>query len=287
MFPKSGNLPDGSRLLLWLKVWKRQYLTTAKTGNTTGNYSKMNKVHPKNLEQLKFYDYKEPEYMEYYKNIPYIKYIVKKIITVLPEPRARILEVGAGQGRITFELAKHAGRITAIDISKKEIGNLNRIAKKNRINNVKGEVHDLIRISQTLKKNKYDHIVGVYILHHLPINELPSIVGQLVQYLRPGGRLSFLESNNISPATLLAIMIRKDMTWEVEKGTYTNWVGVFRKACIKSGLIMKISRKFGLFPPELINRYPGIVRYDGLAEKVPILREFLCMYNLLSAQKPA
>jgi 2-polyprenyl-3-methyl-5-hydroxy-6-metoxy-1,4-benzoquinol methylase len=137
-----------------------------------------------------------------------------------------------------------------------------------------------------LANRKYDHIVGEFVLHHLPKNELDSIVSQLVKFLRPGGTLTFIESNNMNPATLFAILLRKEMTWEVEKGTYTNWVGVFRKACIKSGLKMQISRKFGLFPPELINQYPGIVRYDRLAETVPLLRDFLCMYNMLSAQKP-
>jgi 2-polyprenyl-3-methyl-5-hydroxy-6-metoxy-1,4-benzoquinol methylase len=245
-------------------------------------------MHQKNIEQLNFYDRENPDYLQYQNTKPYSEYLASKLVSQMPLPRNDVLEVGAGQGRFTFEISHKVKTVLATDISPLEIKLLNIQAKKLGIKNIKAQVLDLLNIKNLPPGKKFSHIVGVFILHHLPKNELPRVVNQLDKFLKPGGRLTFVENNNLSPAHLFAILIRKDMTWEVERGAYTNYIGIFKKACESQGLILKSSRKFGFFWPEIVSRYPkAAIAFSELMGKIPLVSEILCPFILLSVEKPA
>ncbi len=235
--------------------------------------------------QKNFYNSVNPDYLSYEKNIPYARYISGRLLSTLPTPRNTVLEVGAGQGRFTFELARHIKHLTATDISEREIALLLAQAKRLKRTNITARVLDLLKIGQPFKTKQFDHIIGIFILHHLPKEKLPMVISSLSRRLKRNGRLSFIENNNLSPAHLAAIAIRKDMTWEVEKGAYTNYISWFDKACNMSGLQVICKRKFGFSPPQVINRWPWITGIEKTLEYIPLIREVACPFILLTAQK--
>lgn len=235
--------------------------------------------------QKEFYNSVNPDYLSYKKNIPYARYLSELLLSMLPPPRNSVLEVGAGQGRFTFELSKYLKHLTATDISEREIALLRAQAKRLKRTNIAARVLDLLNIGQSLRTKQFDHIIGIFILHHLPKEKLPMVINSLSLHLKRNGRLCFIENNNLSPAHLVAIAIRKDMTWEVEKGAYTNYISWFDKACRISGLQVISKRKFGFFPPQIINRWPWITGIEKILEYIPLIREVACPFILLTAQK--
>lgn len=244
----------------------------------------MRKSHEvKNKKQKDFYNKSNPEYLIYQKNIPYARYIVAKMLPSLAGRAGNILEIGAGQGRFTLELARHVGKIFATDISQKEISLLEAVRKKLRIHNIETYVYDVFAPDATLKE-KFDQVVGFFILHHLDRHSFPLMLRNIMAIVKKHGRLSFIEPNNLYPFHLVQIMMESQMKWEIEKGIYTNYLGCFKKACRKEGLKLVNFRKFGFIPPPLINKWPFLTAVDVLIEKIPLLNQIFCPYVLIAAK---
>lgn len=236
--------------------------------------------------QKKFYNTYQPDYLAYAKNIPYAKYLVATMLEVMPDNKTEVLEIGAGQGRFTFELAKFVRKLTACDISQKEIGILTKLAKRLKLTNIKSYITDLLTLEHYSLPQKYDHIVGFFILHHLPKEKYFEVVDKLQFFLKKGGRFIFIEPNNLYPFHLVEMMIEKEMKWEVEKGIYSNYISCFKKACRDLGLRQINSTKFGFIPPPIINIYPPVTFLDKVIESVPIVNQIFCPFILLSFEKP-
>lgn len=237
------------------------------------------------IKQKQFFNTHQTHFFVYEDNIPYARYMVGKLMQHIPKKGAIVLEIGAGQGRFTLELARHVARVTAVDIADRAIDILKREAKKKHIRTIDASVQDILTIGKALSKDQFDAIVGILILHHLPKNQLESVVQQLKHSLRSGGRLCFIEPNNTYPFYIFAMLLRPDMKWEYEKGTYTNFIGTFKRACIAQGLVIVESKKFGLFPPSFINRWPKFTAIARVVERIPILRDTLCPFILIAAQR--
>jgi 2-polyprenyl-3-methyl-5-hydroxy-6-metoxy-1,4-benzoquinol methylase len=237
-------------------------------------------------KQAQYYDLLESDHLAYKKNIRYSRNFVDHLLTVLAPPRENILEIGAGQGRFSFELISHVHTIKAIDISRKEIEILNRIAKQERIYGLSGEVHDIVTLTDTLPHRLYDHIVGVFILHHLPLMSMEKVAHTLSTYLKPGGTLSFIEVNHISPLHIFALLVRPEMKWDMEKGTFTNFLKRFANGCETQGLTVTKNSVFGFSWPELVERFQWSLSLDACIERIPILSHILCPFVLFSATKP-
>jgi len=235
--------------------------------------------------QKTFYNSLTPKYLGYQRNIPYARYLTEKMVCSLGGRANSILEVGAGQGRFSFELAKQVKRLTATDLSKHEIQLLEKYCHDFDIKNITTSVQDLIEEKHAIKGKVFDHVTGFFVLHHLPKNRLHDVVGNLKNNLRTGGRLSFIEPNSIYPLHFVEMMILPDMKWKVEKGIYTNYIGEFKRACVDHNLTLIHSEKFGFIPPPFINRYPKIVVADHVIERIPLINEVSCPFILLTFEK--
>lgn len=239
----------------------------------------------KHIEQKHFYDTHHPEYLEYSKNIPYAAYLVEKILKSLNGKRDYILEVGCGEGRFTLELAKSIKKLKAIDISKKEITKLQQYAKKDGISNITAVTSDILALDKGLIDEKFDHLVGFFILHHIAKEKYPKLVKNFAQLLNTRGRLSFIEPNSLYPFHLVEIMITPDMKWEIERQIYTNYLGSFKKACESEGLKIVNFQRFGFFPPPFINKWPKVVKLDKYFENIPLLKQFICPFIAVTAER--
>jgi ubiquinone/menaquinone biosynthesis C-methylase UbiE len=243
------------------------------------------KLSSSNLKQVAFYNSVTPSYMENDKHAIYTEHIVSYMKTVLCKPRETVLEIGAGQGRFTFALKKIVQKICAIDISTKEIDFLKRTVIAKKIQGITAEVHDALCLSETLPKKQYDHVVGFFVLHHLPHTQMEHVVQTLSYYVKKGGTLSFIENNALSPAHLFAILLRSDMSWEIEKETYTNYIRRFKNGCKKNGFTVTISSVFGFSWPELVARFQWTTKIDAIVSRIPIFRNIICPFVLVSATK--
>lgn len=237
------------------------------------------------LKQRKFYQTHQPDYLKYQKNIPYARYLVGKILGSLKGRRDKVLEVGSGQGRFTLELSRFVKKLTAVDISEQEIKQLVKAAKQMGIRNIQTEVYDLVTLDKARLLRQFDHIVGFFILHHLPREDYLFIVEKLFGLLSKKGRLSFIEPNNLYPFHIVEMIFQKDMSWRIEQQIYTNYISCFKKACFENGLNLVYCVKFGFFPPPLINRWPVLTRLDQVIERIPFIRQILCPFILLTLEK--
>jgi ubiquinone/menaquinone biosynthesis C-methylase UbiE len=247
--------------------------------------TKNHKSTDKNSIQRKFYDTIDPDYLKYEKNIPYANYLVSRMMKYLNDCNRRVLEVGAGSGRFTFELAKHIGHIEAIDISKKEIDALIRQSRKYGIKNITTGIVDLFKMDNLYTQSSFDAVVGFFVLHHIERLQYDEIVLNFAKSLRKKGRVVFIEPNNLYPFHLVEMMIEPEMKWEIEKGIYTNYLGCFKRSCKNAGLKLVKFQKFGFIPPPFINIWPKVIGIDSVMEKIPLFNEIFCPFVLMVFEK--
>lgn len=230
------------------------------------------------LYQKKFYNSADPGYLKHKKNIPYARYLVGKLLSVLPIPRqAAVLEVGAGQGRFTLELSQHVYRIHATDISRKEIEILKTLSQ-----DITTQAVDLLAKRDVLK-GVYDAIIGFFVLHHIDRFSYDMVVSRLISHLKHGrSTLTFIEPNSLYPFHVVEMAIEPDMHWSIEKQIYSDYLKRWAHSCEDAGLKRVVIKKFGFIPPPLINRWPKIVIIDRFIEKIPLVKEILCPFVLVS-----
>jgi ubiquinone/menaquinone biosynthesis C-methylase UbiE len=109
----------------------------------------------------------------------------------------RIGEAGAGEGYLTFHLARRVGGrgvVYANEISESDLETIRDRAGREGLNNivtVLGEVEDPLFPERDL-----DMVIMVYVLHHLdrPVEFLQSLEG----YVKPGAPVVIIEKNHYS-----------------------------------------------------------------------------------------
>lgn len=230
--------------------------------------------------QKDFYNDHTPQHLDYESNKPFAQYFAG-IIRKYLKKKINLLEIGAGQGRFTLEMARHAQSVTAVDLSPAQIELLGKAAKINKIKNIIPVAGDVLEIDKILKRSlKFDTIFGIFILHHLPVGKIDLLIKLSKSRLNSHGRLVFIEPNKWNFQYVLAIIFRPDMSWELEKGMYSKYAQVFQKECYRAGFTLVKHTRFGFFPPVIINKFPGITKLDFIIESIPFINKILCPYEL-------
>ncbi len=102
----------------------------------------------------------------------------------------KALDLGCGNGRNSFYLAKSGANVTAIDFSKEA---LNILRHEKRKSNLPGSIKQLnIDISNglPLESNSFDLVLDSYCLcHFISEKELKDAITEVHRVLKPGGRL--------------------------------------------------------------------------------------------------
>jgi SAM-dependent methyltransferase len=95
---------------------------------------------------------------------------VEEFVTAhLPTARARVLEIGCGEGRLARALAELGHRVTAIDPRAPE-----------------GALFQAVSLGELAEPGPFDAVVASRSLHH--IDDLTAAVAKVDRLLRPGGR---------------------------------------------------------------------------------------------------
>ncbi|MGY1651432.1 methyltransferase domain-containing protein [Geodermatophilus sp. SYSU D01119] len=105
------------------------------------------------------------------------------LLRAVPRGAGRVLEVGCGAGDLAAALARRAARVDAVDRSPEMVA-----AARAR---VPGDVQVLEAdvLALPLPRDAYDAVVGMSVLHHLPLEEA---LRALAAALRPGGVLAMV-----------------------------------------------------------------------------------------------
>ncbi|KAK8457311.1 hypothetical protein SEVIR_3G162900v4 [Setaria viridis] len=116
-----------------------------------------------------------------------------EILSLLPSYKGKsVLELGAGIGRFTGDLAKEAGHVLALDF-------IESVIKKNEsINghhkNITFMCADVTSPNLKIEDNSFDLIFSNWLLMYLSDEEVEKLVGKMVKWLKVGGHIFFRES---------------------------------------------------------------------------------------------
>jgi len=108
------------------------------------------------------------------------------LLNQLPAQSSHVLDIGCGTGEFARLLAKRAARVTAIDLSPTMI----KVAKQRsqELSTIDFQVADILQWE--LPVERFDAIVSIATLHHLPIERMLPILSAA---LKPGGKLVILD----------------------------------------------------------------------------------------------
>ncbi|KAH9488113.1 Phosphoethanolamine N-methyltransferase 3 [Bulinus truncatus] len=114
-----------------------------------------------------------------------------EILSYLPDFRGKtVIELGAGIGRFTAELAKKAEKVIAVDFME-DFVEKNRKANQH-MGNIEFVVADVTKMERP--SESVDFIFSNWLLMYLEDKEVQDLFGKLLSWLRPGGQLFIRES---------------------------------------------------------------------------------------------
>lgn len=136
---------------------------------------------------------------------------LKSFLEKIPQIRS-LADIGAGYGRLTDSYLHRAKKIVLIDPSNKLLS----IAKKTYKNNksVTTKQSKIENMTRYFRKNSFDLIIMVRVLHHLKTPEIAFSIAQT--RLKPGGYLILEYPNKIHFKQLLANFLRGNFTYSYD-----------------------------------------------------------------------
>jgi SAM-dependent methyltransferase len=185
------------------------------------------------------------------------------------KPGERVLEVGCGMGRHTLLLAQMGVKVEGLDLSQVLLDRLMEFSAGSF--DIPLHCADILDPPAHLNSS-FDIVIGFFTLHHL--FDIPGSYAGMVQFLKPGGRVVFLEPNPFNPLFHLQIWITPRMSYKGERRLLDMRRKVIFSAMQGAGLSQLSMTRFGFFPPFLTNR-PWGNRIEALLERVPIWRSIL------------
>jgi len=109
--------------------------------------------------------------------------LVVNLIKYLPSS-AKVLDLGCGEGRNSFFLARNNFNVTAIDISKEGIKKLKEFAKKEKLK-IKAEVSDVKSYLQDCER--FDAIIVMYVLQFIDEKNIFKVIKNIQSKTKPSG----------------------------------------------------------------------------------------------------
>jgi 2-polyprenyl-3-methyl-5-hydroxy-6-metoxy-1,4-benzoquinol methylase len=196
----------------------------------------------------------------------------------------KFLEVGCGSGRFTLHLIRKGLSLTVLDLSAEQVDNLRQASRQLGLKTelLAVQIGDLSTASELFKGQEFDAIIGFFILHHL--EDIRTSLQSLRGILRNGGAMIFVEPNRLNPLFAAQIFFCKDMTWRGEKGTFRYGASGYRHCFEDSGFTEIEIRKFGFFPPQILDKFPLMLGIEKRLESVFFMKIFL-PFLLISAKK--
>lgn len=112
-----------------------------------------------------------------------------------------VLELGCGDGLISVFLAKQGAKVTGIDFSENSISHTLRQAEYNQVEHLV-EAKNMNALDIGDFENKFDLVIGKFILHH--IEPFEQFSRSLANALKDSGKAVFIENSSRNPILILA-----------------------------------------------------------------------------------
>lgn len=164
-------------------------------------------------------------------------------------PASRIIDFGAGNGRISLYFLQKGHNVIAVDISKRSLNALQTVYDQ-----YKTSRWGTLTTRTSLPTILVDAIVGADILHHISIKE---VLPMFTKVLRRGGTLSFSEPNAWHLLWYIHYWLSR-IPWDIEKNilqcTYFNLFTLFQNALFSHVSIIG----HGILPTTPLSRFRSI-----------------------------
>jgi len=227
-------------------------------------------------QQRRFYESRAHEHLRPRKQDFYAEKLVASIAESIDLGAGdRVLEVGAGFGRFTFALLERCHSVVAADLAPRTLEALEHLRDERGIaaERCTSRCLDISAFDPNTLGERFRFLVGFFVLHHLP--DLHDAIARLAVLLEPGGQMAFIEPNRRNPLFLAQVACCSDMTWAEEKGLFRLSHSGVADAFRAAGLEPAPVRRFGFFPPQVLNRSGTVrrleLRLEGLAALQPLL----------------
>ncbi len=191
----------------------------------------------------------------------------------------KILEVGCGMGKFTLPLLKKGFQITGLDLSPFLLQNL----LKYNDNRFKVDLicSDILDIPDSYN-GQFDYVIGFFTLHHF--HHLHTYFQAMSRVLKPGGAIIFTEPNAYNFLYYIQIFSSPTMSWEGDKGVAQMRKSNFKKAANYANLTGLTIKKFGFFPPFVVNTKLGR-KLESLIEWFRVFKPFSA-FQIVQLDKP-
>jgi SAM-dependent methyltransferase len=220
---------------------------------------------------------REHRYLRYRSEDMYVRKLCNYLLNFVDIKRDdKVLEIGAGAGRFTIHLLKAGFDVTCVDISEAQLKRLERDAKKAGVPMDRLKMHCVsIEDIPAEMERSYDTVVGFFILHHLDIDSIELYFSKFRKLLKGKKNICFLESNRLNLLFMLQPFFQKDMDFHLEKGILRLSQGLLKENLELTCYTSVRFKNFGFFPPQIINRFPSVLKFEKMLEGFPILNRFL------------
>lgn len=189
-------------------------------------------------------------------------------------PKANLIDLGAGYGRWVLPLLQLGHKVTAVDISRKSLGVINKEAEKHNLEkNLKIVESDF---NKPVFHNVYDGAYCISTFHLLAgiEEERINILSNLVKAVKKGGTILLIEPNPLNPFFYPFYFFSSQVDWKVEKhflrSTERNLRNIFRKLSIGETKV----EYFGFFPLRFINTFQPTALLNKFVNETPFIKKF-------------
>ncbi len=203
---------------------------------------------------------------------------------------SRVLSLGCGIGDTELLLAPHVASLTGIDLSPSAIRQAQADAQRAGAANT--EFLEASVNNACLPGRRFDVIVGIFFLHHVPDAELPATIERILDWLEPGAVFYGLDPSRyrLSGAIgslLVPHLMRRYQTPDERELKPSTVVSLFRDAGLtaRAGYYDFLSTPLaGLFPSWRFG-YRAARLADEAIIRTPLLRALGSNFELI-AQRP-
>lgn len=181
-------------------------------------------------------------------------------------PNSRIMDFGAGTGRMTFPFLARGYHVHAVDIAEQSLSALKTVYREQKASGW-GKLTTATRLTDG---GRFDGIIGSDVLHHVSLEEtLPA----LYSCLRPGGTILFSEPNAWHPLWYPFILLK--LSWVIERGILQCSLPNLTRQTRAAGFSAVTVYGHGLLPTGILNALPSLAQANAHRwGNIPIVRPF-------------
>jgi 2-polyprenyl-3-methyl-5-hydroxy-6-metoxy-1,4-benzoquinol methylase len=187
-------------------------------------------------------------------------------------PSTRVIDFGAGTGRLSLALARAGFRVLAVDLSRSSLAVLETVARQL-------ELHGIETATRLPADGAAAAVVGADVLHHV---RLQDYLPRIHEALAPGGRIVFSEPGALNPAWYVYLPLSHGL--RVEARIVTCNLPTLRRSLRRHGFRDIRITGVGILPRPLLATSVRTCQLHDAMGQWPVLRWFAYRY-MITARK--